>query len=207
MAFEEYWNESHKKYGGAQPKFDNWLDKYLNRIEATTLPILDLGCGTGNDSLYLTLHNKKVIACDYSSVALDDVKKFVPNSVTLQIDFSKGLPFNDNSFDIIVADLSLHYFDSNTTINIMKEVKRVLTAHGILLARVNSLNDINYGAGLGEKIEDNYYYVDGYNKRFFTLEDAQKFFSIVGEVTVTSAQMLRYSKPKELLEISVIVNK
>lgn len=89
----------------------------------------------------------------------------------------------------------------------MKEVKRVLTAHGILLARVNSINDINYGAGLGEKIEDNYYYVDGYNKRFFTLEDAQRFFSIVGEVTVTSAQMLRYSKPKELLEISAIVNK
>ena len=110
-------------------------------------------------------------------------------------------------YSIIVADLSLHYFDSNTTIKIMKEVKRVLTAHGILLARVNSINDINYGAGLGEKIEDNYYYVDGYNKRFFTFEDAQRFFSIVGEVTVTSAQMLRYSKPKELFEISAIVNK
>lgn len=115
------------------------------------MPILDLGCGTGNDSLYLTSHNKKVIACDYSSVALEDVKKFIPNASTLQIDFAKGLPFNDNSFDIIVADLSLHYFDSNTTIKIMKEVKRVLTAHGILLARVNSINDINYGAGLGEK--------------------------------------------------------
>ena len=65
MAFEEYWNESHKKYGGAQPKFDNWLDKYLNRIEDTTLPILDLGCGTGNDSLYLTSQLKRILFVAY----------------------------------------------------------------------------------------------------------------------------------------------
>lgn len=159
-----------------------------------------MGCGTGNDSLYLTSHNKKVIACDYSSVALEDVKKFVPNAMTLQIDFAKGLPFNDNSFDIIVADLSLHYFDSNTTIKIMKEVKRVLTAHGILLARVNSINDINYGAGLGEKIEDNYYYVDGYNKRFFTLEDAQRFFQLLAKLLLLQLKCYATQSQKNCLK-------
>ena len=45
--------------------------------------------------------------------------------------------------------------------------------------------------------------MEGYNKRFFDLEDANKYFSIIGEVNVKESEMLRYSKPKKVIEIDV----
>ena len=53
-----------------------------------------------------------------------------------------------------------------------KEIARVLKPNGNLLARVNSISDLNYGAGQGQRLEENYYFVDGYNKRFFSEKDA-----------------------------------
>ena len=85
----------------------------------------------------------------------------------------------------------------------MREIKRILTPNGYLIARVNSVDDINYGAGQGEKLEENFFFVERYNKRFFTTQDAIKFFSIIGETKVKEADMLRYTKPKKILEILV----
>ena len=201
MAFEEYWNSTHKKYDNGKPIYDDWLDKYDEIFKKATSPILDLGCGTGNDTLYLTEKGYEVIACDYSTEALESVKKYIPSAQTLLVDISKKLPFEDNKFEVIIADLSLHYFDNNTTIEIMKEIKRILKNGGYLLARVNSVNDINHGAGQGQKIEENLYFVEGYNKRFFSFEDVNKYFSIIGKVKVKEAEMLRYQKPKNVIEI------
>ncbi len=84
----------------------------------------------------------------------------------------------------------------------MQEIKRILSPNGNLLARVNSTADINHGAGQGKKLEENFYFVEGYNKRFFSIEDAQKFFSIIGKVKVREADMLRYTKLKKVIEVN-----
>lgn len=99
--------------------------------------------------------------------------------------------------------MSLHYFDEQTTKSIMQEIKRILTPNGHLIARVNSTADINHGAGQGKKIGENFYFVEGYNKRFFDVSDAKKFFSIIGKAEIKEADMLRYSKPKKVIEVNV----
>ena len=170
MAFEDFWNKTFKEQAGDKPVFDDWLDKYLNILKKASTPILDLGCGKGNNALYLTEKGFNVVACDYSKEAIKSLKKFVPKAKTKLVDISKKLPFNNQEFEIIIADLSLHYFDSKTTMQIMEEIKRILKKGGHIFARVNSLNDTNHGAGQGVKLEENYYFVDGYNKRFFTME-------------------------------------
>ncbi len=203
MDFKDYWNETHKKYSQGKITYDNWLDNYKSALDKCRTPVLDLGCGTGNDTLYLTEKGFNVIACDYSEVALDKIKNFFDNVETKLVDISQPLPFNDNSFDLIIADLSLHYFDKQTTKDILKEIKRILKPKGNLLARVNSVKDINHGAGQGKKIEENFYFVEGYNKRFFDIKDAEEFFSIIGKTKVKEADMLRYSKPKKVIEVNV----
>ena len=205
MAFMEYWDRNYKQLAlsGKKPTYDDWLDKYLDLIRHTKLSILDLGCGSGNDTLYLTERGFKVISCDYSQEALKSVKKLIPNATTKIVDISKKLPFEDDEFEIVIGDLSLHYFDEKTTVEIMKEIKRILKKGGYLFARVNSVNDINHGEGQGEKIEENYYFVEGYNKRFFSLDDVNKYFSIIGKVEAKEAEMTRYAKPKKLIEIKV----
>lgn len=205
MAFEDYWNKSFKQLqqSGQKVCYDNWLDKFVDLIKQTKSSILDLGCGMGNDTLYLTERGFKVVSCDYSKEALKSVKKLIPNSTTKIVDISKKFPFGDEEFEVIIADLSLHYFDQKTTIEIMKEIKRILKKGGYLFARVNSTNDINFGAGKGEKIEENYYFVEGYNKRFFDIDDVNNYFSIIGKVEATEAVMTRFAKPKKLIEIKV----
>ena len=204
--FENYWNETHKKYVNNKIVYDNWLDDYKDVLNKCKSSVLDLGCGTGNDTLYLVERGFNVIACDYSEVALSGVRKNIKGVETRCIDISKVLPFENETFDLIVADLSLHYFDTETTKSILKEIRRILKKGATLLARVNSIYDINAGAGQGEKIEENFYFVEGYNKRFFSIEDAEKFFSIIGDVYVKEADMLRYTKPKKVIEVKVVKN-
>lgn len=61
----------------------------------------------------------------------------------------------DKKYSLIIAVLSLHYFNNETTIHIMKEIKRILKDGGVLLARVASVNDFNFGTGQGEKQDNN----------------------------------------------------
>lgn len=203
MAFEEYWNKIHEKYGKNKPVYDTWLDQFKDIFDENSSTILDLGCGTGNDTLYLIEKGFDVLACDYSSEAINAINRNIPQAKTKLVDISKKLPFKDSQFDIIVADLSLHYFDDKTTVSIMKEIKRILKPNGHLFARVNSIEDINHGAMQGEKIENNFYFVEGYNKRFFDEKDINKYFGLIGKVIAKKAKMFRYEKPKDLLEVSV----
>lgn len=203
MQFNDYWNDTHKKFFDGKITYDNWLDYYKDILNACKTKVLDLGAGRGNDTLYLTEKGFKVIACDYSDVALKIIKEQIPSAETILLDISNSLPFENNSFDIIIADLSLHYFDEQTTIRIMKEIKRILRPNGHLLARVNSTEDTNHGAGQGEKIEENFYFVEGYNKRFFNFKDIDKYFSIIGKVNARENDMLRYQKPKKVIEVDV----
>lgn len=203
MQFKELWNELHKENAPGKPVYDDWLDKYQDILESCSTAVLDLGCGNGNNTLYLREKRLPVIACDQSDVALKQVEREIEGVDTRIVDIAQTLPFEDDSFDVVIADLSLHYFDEVTTIHIMQDLRRVLRDHGHLFARVNSIQDSNYGAGRGERLEENYYFVDGYNKRFFTIEDACRFFSIIGKVDVREADMLRYSKPKRVVEVKV----
>lgn len=201
MEFLDFWNKAFETYKVDKFKYAEWLDDYKDVIAACKTKALDLGCGAGSDSYYLTEKGLDVIACDYSTVALKTAKKEAPKAETMLVDISKPLPFENDSFDLIVADLCLHYFDTKKTQEIMQEIKRILTKNGHLLARVNSTADINHGAGQGEKIEENYYFVNNYNKRFFDENEVNKFFSIIGKVKCRETQMLRYDKPKIIVEV------
>ena len=203
MDFSDYWNKTHRRKFSGKIMYDNWLDKYESILSNCKTKILDLGAGTGNNTLYLTRKGFKVISTDYSEVALEIIENNISNAEVQFVDISQTLPFGNDTFDVIVADLCLHYFDNETTKKIMNEIKRVLTPKGYLFARVNSVDDKNHGAGQGEKLEDNYYFVEGYNKRFFSIEDAKNYFSIIGDVNAFESSMMRYSKPKEVIEISV----
>ena len=90
----------------------------------------------------------------------------------VQADISKPLNFPDHSFDVVYSHLAIHYFDRATTEKIIGELWRVLKPKGFLALLVNSANDPEYGAG--EKIDDDYYVVNGVQKRFFSAESLGK---------------------------------
>lgn len=139
-------------------------------------PILDLGAGVGIDTLHLNQLGHLVIACDFSEVALEKIRQNIPEVQTRRVDMEQPLPFENEMFDFIVANKSLHYFSVQKTRALFDEVYRVLKMNGHFAFVVNSTKDENFGAGQGIKLEDNFYEVRGITKRFFDLTALERFF-------------------------------
>ena len=203
MKVIDYWNNIYKPIDRKDIITDDWLDDFDNIISKCNTPILDLGCGVGNNTLYLINKNKKVIASDISNNAILNINKNFPEIYdTKCFNMLDGLPFKDNNFEIIVADLSLHYFNKEDTEKIIKNIKRVLCDDGYLFIRVNSIKDINHGFGKGLKIEDHLFRVeDGRLKRFFDEKDIKEFFKDFEIIYLKEEKMMRYKLEKIVYKV------
>jgi len=200
----KYWNELYCEYKDKKLQYDLWLDKHKEILHKTkNQTTIDLGCGTGGDTLYLKERGYSVLSCDNSDEALASVKSNIPNSITKNINIAEKLPFKDESIQLIIADLSLHYFNDETTKKIIKELKRVLKAKAHLIFRVNSINDINYGAGEGEEIENHFYLGETGYKRFFDEEDIRSYFSEWDIKYLAEDIINRYGSDKRAFEVLV----
>ncbi|WP_294378668.1 class I SAM-dependent methyltransferase [uncultured Clostridium sp.] len=197
-----YWNKVYKEIGNVKPVYDLWLDKYKEILDkGRDVGIIDLGCGSGNDSIYLEERDYSVISCDYSKEALNIVSRHIKNSDLVEMDMTERLPFESDSAEVIIADLSLHYFDNMTTKSVLNEIKRVLKSRGYLIARVNSVNDINYNAGCGEEIERHFYLTKDGFKRFFDEDDIRKYFGVFNIQSMKETVMKRYGAEKRCFEV------
>lgn len=187
---------------------DDWLENFMDEINNCDTPIIDLGCGEGNDTLFLINKGKEVIPCDFSQNTINNIVRNFPEINEAKcFDMVNGLPFPENFTDIIIADLSLHYFCKEDTIKIINDIRRVLRKNGVLIFRVNSINDINYGAGKGKEIERHFYELeDGTYKRFFDKEDIESFFGDYECIYLKEKVMDRYEKLKNTL-VGVIIFK
>lgn len=205
MGQKNYWDGVYESYEVKKPQYDLWLDKYEDILKKSkNIPIIDLGCGFGNDTLYLKERGYKVISCDISEEALSRLSNFIENPIVKLFDLRDGLPFERCSARVIISDLSLHYFYWDETLRILKEIGRVLTDNGTLLLRVNSTKDINYGAGKGAELEENYYNVDGRLKRFFDRDRLEDLFKEWKIVHIEEYEMNRYKIKKVVFEVAAV---
>lgn len=187
---------------------DLWLERWLPLLlsGAATKPVLELGCDTGRDTGWLLGHGLSVVATDISWDALQEARRSAAGALLLQHDLRTPLPFISASFNVVVASLSLHYFDADTTTRAISEVRRVLGPGGLLFCRVNSANDFLHGAGVGEEIEPGYFrqsarYAEC--KRFFGAGDVERFFSASHWKVVSreEREVRRYERPKVAWEL------
>jgi ubiquinone/menaquinone biosynthesis C-methylase UbiE len=143
-----------------------WLGQF-HHLFAPGMRVLDLGCGTGDDTREITALGCEAIALDFSR---DRVRQVPAACARLRVvgDVVGRLPFAANSFDIVVASLSLHYFTSAGTDRAISEVARTLQGEGWLICRVNAIGDTNFGYGQGPEVEPSVFRHDeGHLKRFF----------------------------------------
>lgn len=201
---KDYWNKIYIDCKDKEPQYDLWLDKYEQILDSTkNQTIIDLGCGAGADTLYLKERGYSVLSVDNSDEALAIVKNKIPNSKIKNLNIAEILPFKDESIHLIIADLSLHYFNDETTKKIIKELKRVLKSKALLIFRVNSINDINYGAGEGEEIEKHFYLGETGYKRFFDEEDIRSYFSEWDIEYLKEDILKKYGNDKRAFEVLV----
>lgn len=183
---------------------DPWLERWLPLIAERVGrgPILELGCGRGEDAQTLTRAGHRVVALDLSPEAIDAARARVPAAEFHQQDIRESFPIADGGVGVVIASLSLHYFSWPETEEILARIGRVLDAPGVVLCRLNSTNDHNFGASGYKAIEPNYYWVKGRRKRFFDEAAVVRLFSAPWRmISCAERSTDRYDKTKIAWEV------
>lgn len=196
----DVWNELHKGFAQInKTKYDEWLVEFDEIVSNVNTDIVDLGCGvTGNNTLYLLEKGKKVISCDFAQEALNVVSQ-IPGSKTLLFDMLDTFPFEDNFTDLVVADLSLHYFRDEDTKRIINEIKRILKPNGYLFFRLNSVNSSEFKKLIEnneKQIETNLFFSNNMEKRFFSKDDIKFYFNKWKFISLKEENMSRFNPDK-----------
>lgn len=101
------------------------------------------------------------------------------NIETRIMDMRRPLNFG-RLFDMVYANLSLHYFDDESTRRIFQSVYGLLRRGGMLAFEVKSVNDVDYGKG--DEIGDGLFVKNEHVHHFFSgdyIEELLKAFRIV----------------------------
>lgn len=143
--------------------------KFARRSFALIQPkhknLLDLGCGLGRDSLYFAKKGLVVSAVDFSETGLSNIPNNIKN-LNLVKQRIEDLKFRPESFDIIYAHLSLHYFDDRTTTKIFNKLHALLKKEGLLFVKCKSTDDHLFKKGT--QIETDMFIDKGHVRHFFT---------------------------------------
>lgn len=98
--------------------------------------ILDVGCGAGPLAQSLVAAGASVTGIDGSPAMIKLARRRLGDDAPLAVhDLAEPLPFEDASFDDVVASLVLHYLQDWS--GPLAEIRRVLTPGGRLLVSVN----------------------------------------------------------------------
>jgi SAM-dependent methyltransferase len=185
---------------------DPWLNRWmpLIRERAGSGLVMEIGCGHGADTVTLAREGISVFAFDLSLAAVSVAKLRASSANIERRDIREPFPEQLTGLGVVIASLSLHYFSWAETKTLVERIRSTLCPGGVLLCRLNSTLDHNFGATGHPEIEPNYFLVNGEPKRFFdktTIEAlfSEKWGTLAQEHFVTD----KYFKPKALWEVVV----
>ena len=188
---DEYWKEHINKY----LEEDLWIDNYKDYLSNGTC--LDLGCGIGQYSKWFMENGYDVISSDISKIALEKVKEF--NSNVVNIDMREKLPFENDKFDVIFANLSIHYFSDTDTKKLMNEIKRILKKDGLFIGSVNAIQGLKEIKDTAQELDYHYYYNKDKYIRLFDIEDIKNYLNIFDIIKIDERETIRFGHKKNYI--------
>lgn len=97
--------------------------------------LLDMGCGAGHASFIAAGQVKEVVAYDLSeqmlAVVNDAAQTRGISNLTTRHGYAETLPFDDQSFDIVISRYSAHHW--HDVGKALREVKRILKPGGVVI--------------------------------------------------------------------------
>jgi len=153
----------HKKYGSSPTRYTDWILAKIRFFKGCR--VLEVGCGTGNlweHAAELVETFSELVLSDISEGMLESARKSYEGRQNIKIQRMDvlELPFEDNSFDIVIANSMLYHV--NALDAALENVRRVLREGGALHATtfgrdglINYINAAMFEMGLSasEKVE------------------------------------------------------
>lgn len=167
---QSHWNNIHQVGGlrASSEKVSGLATEALEYIKPNG-DLLELGCGAGNDAVFLAQNGQRVVATDFAQATVDENKKIHTETDNLEfrvLDIKALDTLEDSSFDTIYARLSLHYFTDEETRKIFETIYRKLRPNGKIIFICKSTEDPLYGQG--EQIEQDMFNLNGHIRHFFS---------------------------------------
>ncbi|XP_063153901.1 putative methyltransferase DDB_G0268948 isoform X2 [Candoia aspera] len=125
-----------------------YLEKKVNCFQLG----VDVGCGSGQNTLLLAKYFEKVVGTDVSEAQIEEAKRAThPLNVSYLACPAEKLPFEDHSVDLITAFSAVHWFDVSSFI---KEMDRILKPSGCFILCSNTLDLQLHYRGQSEKLTE-----------------------------------------------------
>lgn len=192
FANDEYWKEHIDK----ELEDDMWIDEYKKYFSNAGI-CLDLGCGIGQFTKKFIEYGYSVISADISKIALSKVQEF--NRNIAYIDMRKPLPFDDDKFDLVFANLSIHYFSNLETKNLMLEIQRILKKGGLFVGSVNSIKAYEKIKSKAKEIGYHYYFINSKRIRLFDIQDVKNYLNRFKVLKVQERETVRFGHDKNYI--------
>jgi SAM-dependent methyltransferase len=113
----------------------------FGKVSAATHPrLLDAGCGAGPSLPFLKKQGFRVIGSDFIYFPLLEAQKRAPGVPLLNCNLDQGLPFADESLDVILASEVIEHLSKDKLF--LAEALRALAPGGVLLLTTPNLWDI-----------------------------------------------------------------
>ena len=156
----EGWEPVYKEKGDLYPDVMPEVKEYSKIFKKNNYKkILDLGCGTGRNTIYLAQQGFSVYALDISKTGIkitkNKAKKLNLNNIEYKISNITDTKYEDNSFDAIICIFVLSHGLLKDNQEAIDEIYRILKPGGMIITELMSTKDITYGKG--KKIEENTY--------------------------------------------------
>ncbi len=185
--------------GRGDPWLQRWVPLLLQVSQAH--PVLEIGCGPGEDTRVMIDAGLAVTAFDLSAKAIAKAARRVPAARFHCQDVRDPFPLVQAG--AVVASLSLHYFDWPQTLEIIGRIGQTLVPGGVLLCRMNSTKDVNFGAQGHAEIARNFFLVHGEPKRFFDEASLREAFVGWHVLAMEEKTSHRFGLPKVVWELAL----
>jgi ubiquinone/menaquinone biosynthesis C-methylase UbiE len=168
----------------------------LNHLkEMGVKKILDLPCGYGRDSIFLSKSGFDVVGVDRSHEAINLAKQWASDEgvdVEFQQADATNLTFPDESFDAIISNRFLHLcYDDETQLTVTNEIYRLVKSGGLVILATRSIEDpdctdYNNLYKRVYEIKDR----PGHKIRFNTIDELKSLFGNFNHLTIEKIEEL-----------------
>lgn len=158
MKKEKGWEIVYKEKGEIYTNLEPKIIKYAKIFKNNKYKkILDLGCGTGRNTIYMAQQGFSVYALDISKTGVAITKKKAKSLGLKNIKFKvadiKHTFYPDNYFDAVLCIFTLSHGLLKDNKDAVDEIYRILKPKGMLVTEFMSVKDKT--CGKGKEIEKN----------------------------------------------------